>query len=142
MAVNIQTITNYAKACGVKHILQTKPFKLPNANFEGLQVLGGDIFIYKNPYWCKMTAEEKALIPEFLHNTKMGKAFAKVIPSFRNLGYEKAYVFDNYGKLMAKSGTRNHATCAINQEDSRRIKEYPSALFIAIRQRLHFQILI
>lgn len=121
MTVSIQTIKNYAKACGVKNILQTKPVKLSNVNFEGLKQLHSDTFIYKNPYYFKMTAEEKALIPKVLHNTKMGKAFVSVIPELHSKNYEQAFVFGKNGELIAKSNTKKKFSFDFSAEDSRKL---------------------
>lgn len=123
MNTSIEIIKNYTKACGVRNILQTKPIKLNNVNFEGLKKLHSDIFVCKNPYFHRMTTEENALIPEVLHNTKMGKAFVDIIPELESKDYEQAFVFDQNGSLIAKSCTKSKFGYNFSTEDSKTIYE-------------------
>lgn len=66
------------------------------------------------PNFVQMTEAENALIPEVLHNTKMGKSFAEKIPEIRNRQNEKGLVYKENGKLAAQ--TKNGADISANLE--------------------------
>lgn len=72
--------------------------------------------------YCKMTDAEKALLPKELHDTKMGKAMADVIPEMEGLQHEVGYIFNQDGKLIAKTKgvlTNGHFT----EEDMAMVSE-------------------
>lgn len=70
-----------------------------------------------------MSEAENALLPKELHNTKMGKSFAGVIPEINGLNYEQAYVFAQDGKLIAKTNTQNGLAAAFTHQDMAEVQK-------------------
>lgn len=116
LKIQINAIKNYAKNNGLNYILQAKPVQMKKLSVS-------DIFISLNSFFYKMTDAENLLLPNELHNTKMGKAFVDVIPKLEAKDYEQAFVFDQSGNLIARSKTKRKFGFNFSKDDSIKIEQ-------------------
>lgn len=119
MTIKNNIISSYLRLNNVEHIIQTQPTKFQGVNTK--RVRQSDAYISSNPYYCKMSKAENSILPRQLHNTKLGKAFALVIPELESKPYEQAFIFDLSGKLIAKSITKLRYGFNFSMKDSRNI---------------------
>lgn len=112
MNINSKVISEYASACGVCRILQTRSPLLKGTRADGIEVkaLSADVFERVSTYFCKMTEAENAQLPQHLQNTRTGKAFVDKMPQIRELETETAAIYKPNGIEVPNSNTQNGAS--------------------------------